>query len=109
MWIAVAIWLPSVVSAVRSFDAVRVALGMVHLHRAEQLLAEPDRVDDQAADVGHRAPHPRVAPHVLDLDDPMLGDRLGPERRGAFRRLAPVRAGRALRDRRASGTPSATR
>ena len=63
---AVAIWLASVLSAMQILGAVGVALGMIHLDGAEQLVAEPDRMDDQAAHVGHRRDDPRIAPDVLD-------------------------------------------
>ena len=48
MWIAVAIWLASVLSADEVLGPVGVALGVVDLDRPEQVVAEPDRMDDQA-------------------------------------------------------------
>ena len=43
MWIAVAIWLARVLSGDEVLGAVGVALGVVHLDDAEQVVAEPDR------------------------------------------------------------------
>ena len=63
---------------------------MVDLDRAQEIAAEPDRMDHEAPDALHRGPHPRVRPRVFDHHRLVRCDRLGAERRGPFGRLAPA-------------------
>ena len=90
MWIAVAIWGQGAQRG-EILGAVGVALGMVHLDRAQQVVAEPDRVDHRlpTSVIGTRT---RADPSARPSPRHAVSPRWPPRRNGpaAFGRVAAV-------------------